>query len=319
MIFDAFVQSLLVFTGINIIAAFSFYVPFKTGQVSLGQAGFMGVGAYAAGIITVNFGLPYPVGLLFAGLVSGAIGVCVGFPALRIRGIYLLLLTLGFAQIVQVIALTWDYTGAHDGFQGIPYQEHTIFYVYGTILILLLFFSRLERSSLGRAMVSIHEDEEAAGVMGIDVVRTKLFAFGVGALIAGLAGAMFAHYTTYVDSRTFNILLGIEILMFVVVGGVTTYWGPILGAAFLTLLPEGLRELRDLMELIPVSLTDTIPYGNQAYDWMYEFLDFENEKRLIAYGLILIGMMILRPQGLLTRRTVRRLKFWKRDFASAAN
>ena len=317
MIFDAYIQSLLVFTGINIIAAFSFYVPFKTGQVSLGQAGFMGVGAYAAGIITVKFGLPYPLGLLFAGLVSGVVGVCVGFPALRIRGIYLLLLTLGFAQIVQVVALTWDYTGAHDGFQGIPYQEYTIFYVYGTIVILLLFFSRLERSSLGRAMLSIHEDEEAAEVMGIDVVRTKLFAFGVGALIAGIAGAMFAHYTTYVDSRTFNILLGVEILMFVVVGGVTTYWGPVLGAAFLTLLPEGLRELRDLMELVPVSFTDAIPYGNQAYDWMYEFLDFENEKRLIAYGLILIAMMILRPQGLLTRRTVRRLKFWKRDFASA--
>jgi branched-chain amino acid transport system permease protein len=317
MIFDAYVQSLLVFTGINIIAAFSFYMPFKTGQVSLGQAGFMGVGAYAAGIITVKFGLPYPVGLLFAGLVSGVVGVCVGFPALRIRGIYLLLLTLGFAQIVQVVALTWDYTGAHDGFQGIPYQEHTIFYVYGTIVILLLFFSRLERSSLGRAMLSIHEDEEVAEVMGIDVVRTKLFAFGVGALIAGLAGAMFAHYTTYVDSRTFNILLGIEILMFAVVGGVTTYWGPVLGAAFLTLLPEGLRELRSLMELIPVSVTDAMPYGDQAYDWMYEFLDFENEKRLIAYGLILIVMMILRPQGLLTRRTVRRLKFWKRDLASA--
>lgn len=317
MIFDAYIQSLLVFTGINIIAAFSFYVPFKTGQVSLGQAGFMGVGAYAAGIITVKFGLPYPLGLLFAGLVSGVVGVCVGFPALRIRGIYLLLLTLGFAQIVQVVALTWDYTGAHDGFQGIPYQEHTIFYVYGTIVILLLFFSRLERSSLGRAMLSIHEDEEAAEVMGIDVVRTKLFAFGVGALIAGIAGAMFAHYTTYVDSRTFNILLGVEILMFAVVGGVTTYWGPVLGAAFLTLLPEGLRGLRDLMELIPVSVTDAMPYGNQIYDWMYEFLDFENEKRLIAYGLILIAMMILRPQGLLTRRTVRRLKFWKRDLASA--
>jgi branched-chain amino acid transport system permease protein len=317
MIFDAYIQSLLVFTGINIIAAFSFYVPFKTGQVSLGQAGFMGVGAYAAGIITVKFGLPYPLGLLFAGLVSGVVGVCVGFPALRIRGIYLLLLTLGFAQIVQVVALTWSYTGAHDGFQGIPYQEHTIFYVYGTIVILLLFFSRLERSSLGRAMLSIHEDEEAAEVMGIDVVRTKLFAFGVGALIAGIAGAMFAHYTTYVDSRTFNILLGVEILMFAVVGGVTTYWGPVLGAAFLTLLPEGLRGLRDLMELVPMSVTDAMPYGNQVYDWMYEFLDFENEKRLIAYGLILIAMMILRPQGLLTRRTVRRLKFWKRDFASA--
>ena len=153
---NPFIESLLVFTGIHIIAAMSFYMPFKTGQVSLGQAGFMGVGAYAAGVITVKFGLPYPVGLIFAGVFSGLIGICVGFPALRIRGIYLLLLTLGFAQIVQVIALTWDYTGAHDGFQGIPYQENTVWYVYGTIIILILFFSRLEKSSLGRAMVSFH-------------------------------------------------------------------------------------------------------------------------------------------------------------------
>ena len=309
---DPFIESLMVFTGIHVIAAFSFYVPFKTGQVSLGQAGFMGVGAYAAGIVTVKLGLPYPVGLAFGGVFAGIIGVCVGFPALRIRGIYLLLLTLGFAQIVQVIALTWSYTGAHDGFQGIPLQENTVWYVYGTILVLLLFFSRLERSSLGRAMVSIHEDEEAAEVMGIDIVRIKLLAFGLGALIAGLAGAMFAHYLTYVDSRTFNILLGVEILMFVVVGGVTTYWGPLVGACFLSLLPEGLRSLRDLMEEIPVEWTDAMPYGNEVYEWAYELLDFENEKRLIAYGAILIIMMIMRPQGLLTRRTLRKLAFWKR-------
>ena len=311
--FDAFIESLLVFTGIHVITALSFYVPFKTGQVSLGQAGFMGVGAYAAGIITVKFGLPYPAALVFGAVMAGLIGVCVGFPALRIRGIYLLLLTLGFAQIVQVIALTWSYTGAHDGFQGIPYQENTIFYVYGTIVLLLIFLSRLERSSLGLAMVSIHEDEEAAEVMGIDVVRIKLLAFGLGAMIAGVAGAMFAHYLTYVDSRTFNILLGVEILMFAVVGGTTTYWGPILGACFLSLLPEGLRELRDLMELIPVAVTDAMPYGDAIYDWMYDLLDFENEKRLIAYGLILIGMMILRPQGMLTRRGIRRMAFWRRE------
>ena len=314
---NPFIESLLVFTGIHVIAAMSFYMPFKTGQVSLGQAGFMGVGAYAAGVITVKFGLPYPVGLVFAGVFSGLIGICVGFPALRIRGIYLLLLTLGFAQIVQVVALTWDYTGAHDGFQGIPYQENTVWYVYGSIIILILFFSRLEKSSLGRAMVSIHEDEEAAEVMGIDVVRIKLLAFGLGAVIAGVAGAMFAHYTTYVDSRSFGILLGVEILMFCIVGGVTTYWGPILGAAFLSLLPEGLRTLRDLMELIPLAVTDAIPNGNAIYDWLYELLDFENEKRLIVYGAILIIMMIIRPQGLLTNKTVRRLMFWKRSSRDA--
>jgi branched-chain amino acid transport system permease protein len=166
-------------------------------------------------------------------------------------------------------------------------------------------------------MVSIHEDEEAAEVMGIDVVRIKLLAFGLGAVMAGVAGAMFAHYTTYVDSRSFGILLGVEILMFCVVGGVTTYWGPILGAAFLSLLPEGLRTLRDLMELIPLAVTDAIPKGNEIYEWLYELLDFENEKRLIVYGAILIIMMIIRPQGLLTNKTVRQLMFWKRPSRDA--
>ena len=174
-----------------------------------------------------------------------------------------------------------------------------------------MFFARLERSSLGRAMDSIHEDEMAAEVMGIDVVRVKLLAFGLGAFIAGLAGAIFAHHTTYVDSVTFNILLGIEILMFAVVGGASTYWGPVIGAAFLTLLPEFLRTLREWLGLVPVAWTDFYPM-NAIYDFLYEFLDFENEKRLIVYGIILIAMMILRPDGILTRDSLRRFQFVQR-------
>lgn len=311
---DEYTESVLVFTGINVISAFSFYFPFKTGQISLGQAGFMAVGAYASGIMTVKFGMPFLVGLPVGGLVAGLIGVGVGFPALRIKGIYLLLLTLGFAEIVQVIILTWDYTGGAQGFQNIPFLEGALFYIYAVVVILLVFFARLERSSLGRAMVSIHDDETAAEVTGVDVVRTKLLAFGLGAFIAGLAGALVAHYSTYVDSTTFNILVGIEILTFVVVGGGSTYWGPVVGAGFLTLLPEFLRTLRDRLELIPTSWTASFPW-NRVYDFLYEFLDFENEKRLIVYGLILIVMMILRPQGLLARETVRRFQFLQRRAA----
>lgn len=312
--FDEYTQSILIFTGINIIAAFSFYLPFKTGQVSLGQAGFMAVGAYASGIMTVKFGMPFVPGLLVGGLVAGLIGVGVGFPALRIRGIYLLLLTLGFAEIVRVVILTWDYTGGAQGFQNIPYLEKAIVYIYAVVILLLIFFARLERSSLGRAMASLHEDETAADVLGVNVVYTKLLAFGLGAGIAGLAGGFFAHYSTYVDSTTFNILVAVEILMFVVVGGGSTYWGPVLGAGFLTLFPEFLRNLRDRLELIPPSWTDAFPW-NRVYDFLYDFLDFENEKRLIVYGLILILMMILRPQGLLTRDTIRRLQFIQRRIA----
>lgn len=308
--FDAFIQSQLVFLGINIIAAFSFYLPFKTGQVSLGQAGFMGIGAYASGIITVKFGLPFPLGLAFGAIAAAIIGLGVGFPALRIKGIYLLLLTLGFAQIVQVVALTWEYTGAAQGFQSIPQEPNILIYVAAIVVVLALLIRRLEQSSLGRAMVAIHSDEDVAELMGVDIVRIKLLAFSVGAGIGGIAGALFAHMTTYVDSTTFDILLGVQILMFVVVGGGATYWGPILGASVLYLLPELLRSIRDLMENIPESWTSEPPWDG-IYLWAYDFLNFENEKRWILYGLILILMMILRPQGLLTRGSLK-LPFLRR-------
>jgi branched-chain amino acid transport system permease protein len=112
------------------------------------------------------------------------------------------------------------------------------------------------------------------------------------------------------DSSTFNLMMAVEILMFVVIGGASTYWGPLLGALFLTLLPEFLRTLREWLELLPVSWTNFFPM-NKAYDFLHDFLDFENAKRLIVYGIILIVMMILRPDGLLTRDSLRRFSLGK--------
>ncbi len=249
---DGYTRSLLIFGAINVIAAYSFYLPYKTGQVSLGQAGFMAIGAYASAILTQKFGIPFAVALLFGGVTSGVIGIAVGFPALRIKGVYLLLLTLGFSEIVSVVALSWEYVGGAQGFRQISFNPFTLEYVIGIIFVLLLFFARLERSSLGRAMDSIHQDETAAEVMGIDVVRIKLLAFGLGAAIAGLAGGLYAHHATFMDSTTFNIMLSVEILVFVVVGGGSTYWGPLIGAIVLNAIPEFLRALREWLELIPV-------------------------------------------------------------------
>jgi branched-chain amino acid transport system permease protein len=305
---DGYTQSVLIFTGINIIAAYSFFAPFKTGQVSIGQAGFMAVGAYASAILTQKFGVPFVIAFLIGGLIAGLVGVIIGFPALRIKGIYLLLLTLGFSEIIQVIVLSWDYVGGAQGFRNISFNPHTLGYVIIVVALLIVFFGRLERSSLGRAMDSIHQDETAAEVMGIDVVRLKLLAFGLGAMIAGLAGALFAHHATYIDSTTFNVMLSVEILTFVVVGGGSTYWGPLVGATVLTLLPEFLRTLRDWLELTPVEWTNFYPV-NEIYEFLHRFLDFENAKRLIAYGAILIVMMIVRPDGLLTRDSMPR---WRR-------
>jgi branched-chain amino acid transport system permease protein len=313
---DGYTQSLLIFAGINVIAAYSFFLPFKTGQVSLGQAGFMAIGAYASAIMTQKFGMPFSIALVFGGVVAGLVGIAVGFPALRIRGIYLLLLTLGFSEIVSVIALSWDYVGGAQGFRNISFNPYTLEYVIAIIVVLLLFCARLENSSLGRAMDSIHQDESAAEVMGIDVVRIKLLAFGLGAAIAGIAGALYAHHATYMDSTTFNIMLGVEILVFVVVGGGSTFWGPLAGAAVLNAIPEFLRALREWLELVPVEWTNFYPMS-RVYDFLHGFLDFENAKRLIVYGIILILMMIFRPDGLLTRASVRRLRLpgWKRQHA----
>jgi branched-chain amino acid transport system permease protein len=313
---DGYTRVLLVFAGINVIAAYSFYVPYKTGQVSLGQAGFMAVGAYSSAILTQKFGVPFAVALASGGLIAAVTGVAVGFPALRIKGVYLLLLTLGFSEIISVIALSWNYVGGAQGFRNISFNPWTLEYVAGVIVVLLLLFSRIERSSLGRAMDAIHQDETAAEVMGIDVVRIKLLSFGLGAAIAGLAGGLYAHHATYMDSTTFNVMLSVEILVFVVVGGGSTFWGPLLGAAVLNAIPEILRALRDWLELLPVEWTDFYPI-NRAYDLLHDFLDFENAKRLIAYGLILMVMMIVRPDGLLTRDGLLRLRLprWKTRYA----
>src|SRR5437016_10521981 len=148
---DGYTQSVLIFMGINIVAAYSFFAPFKTGQVSIGQAGFMAVGAYASAVFTQKFGLPFIVAVSVAGLIAGVVGVVVGFPALRIKGIYLLLLTLGFSEIIQVVALSWEYTGGAQGFRNISFNPYTLEYVVCLIVVLILFFARLERSSPGRA------------------------------------------------------------------------------------------------------------------------------------------------------------------------
>lgn len=305
---DGYTQSILIFTCINIIAAYSFFAPFKTGQVSIGQAGFMAVGAYASAVMTQKFGLPFIVSVPAAGLMAGIVGIIIGFPALRIKGIYLLLLTLGFSEIVQVIVMSWDYVGGAQGFRNIPFNRYTLESVIIVLALLIFFFGRLERSSLGRAMDSIHQDETASEVMGIDVVRTKLFAFAIGATIAGVAGALFAHQLTYIDSTTFNVMMSIEILTFVVVGGASTYWGPVVGAVVLSLIPEFLRTLREWLELVPVEWTNFYPV-DKTYDFLYQFLDFENAKRLIFYGIILIIMMIVRPDGLITRDSIPRISF----------
>jgi branched-chain amino acid transport system permease protein len=271
-VLSGYIESILIFNGIHIIMALSLYLPFSAGQISLAQAGFMAIGAYATSVMTLYFGFPFYIALFIGGLLSAMTGVLVGFPALRIKGIYLLLLTLAFGEMVRVFFLNFELTGGASGMGGMDLKTN-LFNVYTIVALLILFFHRLSGSRMGRAFESMREDEIAAEVTGINVVKAKLIAFGVGAFIAGLGGGLYAHYVMYIDSPKFGFLLAVEFFVFVVFGGMEIFWGSIVGATLLTLIPEVVRFLKD---------------------W-----------RMIFYGLVIVVLMIVRPQGLIDKKLVR--------------
>jgi len=271
-----YLLSVATVAGIYIIMALSFYMPFLTGQISLGQAGFMAVGAYASAVATVKWGVPYIPSVLFGGIVAGIVGFVLGLPALRIKGIYLLLLTLGFGEIVRVIFINLKYVGAAAGFPGIPYQKYTLFYAYGMVFILIIFFSRLRKSRMGRAFQAVGNDETAAEILGVNITSAKLMAFSVGAFIAGIGGGIFAHFQEYVEPLMFGVMHAVEFIVFAIFGGVQIFWGPIFGAFVLTFMPEFFRIIQT---------------------W-----------RMELYGVLLIVMMILRPQGVIGLDTIQGLK-----------
>jgi branched-chain amino acid transport system permease protein len=271
-LFSAYTESLLIIAGINILLGLSFYFPQSAGMVSMAQGGFMSIGAFVSAGLTVKLGMPFYPALLLGGLVAGAVGMIVGFPALRIKGIYLLLLTLGISEVIRIFFLNFKYTGGVAGLGGIKLHTH-LWNVYAAVLIFVYFLHRLGPTRMGRALAAIKEDEEAAEVMGIHLTRTKLYVFGTGALIAGLAGGLYSHFALYITSDVFGVTKSIEILLPVLIGGIEVFWGAIAGALIVTFLPEWLRVIQ--------------PY------------------RMIVFGCLVVLMMILRPQGLIDRALVR--------------
>jgi branched-chain amino acid transport system permease protein len=263
---------MLILAGINIILSLSFYLPQSAGMVSMAQGGVMAIGAFVSAALTVKLGVPFYPALLIGGIIAGMVGVIVGFPALRIKGIYLLLLTLGISEVIRIFFLNFKYTGGVAGLGGIKLHTN-LWNVYLVVAILAYFFHRNASSRMGRALSAIREDEEAAEIMGIGLTRTKLQVFGTGAAMAGLAGGFYAHFALYILSDNFGVAKSIEILLPVLIGGIEIFWGAILGSLIVTFLPEWLRVI-------------------QLY-------------RMIVFGLIVVVMMILRPQGLVDRAFVR--------------
>ncbi len=260
-----------------------------TGQFSLGHAAFLGVGAYTQGVLT-NLGLPFPLAMGCAALLAAAVGVVVGLPALRVKGIYLGIATLAFGFIVEEVFARWEsLTGGNAGMSvlspaigGWKISSSAGFYFICLVTAVLstLGILNLLRSSTGRAFVAIRDSEISAQSMGIHLARYKTLAFALSAALAGLGGALYAHKIQFLSPDQFSILQSIDLLLLVVIGGLGSVHGAFLGAAFLIAMPQLIALTKDY-------LPDTIGQapGLQA----------------VVYGVVLIAFVLFEPMGLYGR------------------
>jgi branched-chain amino acid transport system permease protein len=280
-----YAETIFVIAGFNIILALSVFATLSVGQFSLAQVGFWAIGAYVSAILTTLFSVPYFFALLCGAAVCAFIAVLVGYPCLRIKGMYLALATLGFSESMKAIFSNLNFqlmingqlTGPDGvlGFRNIAVQT-TIFDVYIFIIFLIIGFYWLTQSRLGEAIVAIRDDEVAAQCAGIDIVKIKVGVFALGGAIAGVGGGMYANYMTYIIASDFNFHLTLVSVLFVALGGIEIFWGPILGALLLTIIPEYIRFLQDY--------------------------------RMIFYGIVVMVIMLLRPKGLIDMKTVKKIK-----------
>lgn len=240
------VYSNLVLTlGTNSLLALSIYLTLSCGMLSIANAAFMGIGAYASALLTMHYGVSFPVALA-AGMVAPALtAFVIGKPTLRLSGVYLAMATLAFGEVVRIAVLNAEpVTGGALGLNGIP-QSTQWWHVALALVLTLALLWRLRQSKVGRAFEAIKEDETAAGLMGIDVGAHKLLAFVLGAAIAGLAGTLNAHLTFFIGPNEYGFDRAVDILTMTILGGIGGLTGPVVGAVILTLLPELLRSLKD--------------------------------------------------------------------------
>ena len=288
---DPYYLILIVYVGINIILAVSLnLVNGYTGQFSLGHAGFMSVGAFTSAAITLRYSgsigtstvgaeALFVGALLIGGLLAALAGLVVGIPSLRLKGDYLAIVTLGFGEIIRVIFRKVEVFGKALGLNGIP-PYTTFFWTFAFAALTVYVIVSMVHSSYGRGFLAVHDDEVAAEAMGINTTRYKITAFVVGAFFAGVAGGLFAHAVGSIEPTRFNFITSIEIVVMVILGGMGNTPGVIIGAVLLTLLPYGLR------------------WASDQAGW----LNWLKDTRMIIYSLLLIVLMLTRPQGLFSWR-----------------
>jgi branched-chain amino acid transport system permease protein len=287
----AYLLHLAILAGIYIILTVSINLIIGyAGQVSLGHAAFYGIGAYTSALVALNWHFPFPLAILSAVVVAGACGLALGLPTLRLKEDYLAIVTLGFGVIIDLVFLNLEITGGPDGLAGIPSPQFLgvsfrppglyLILVAMALLLVLVFTYRLVSSYHGRALRAIRDHEVTAQVMGINTPAYKIIIFTLAAGLAGLAGSLYAHYITFINPESFGLHTSILILTMAVLGGMGSIAGSVLGAVILTALPEALREFQSYQDLV--------------------------------YGALLVGLLILRPEGILGRGKLS-LKFLQRE------
>jgi branched-chain amino acid transport system permease protein len=248
------------------------------GQISLGQAAFYGIGAYVSAILTVHFGLNPWVCMVIGMAVAAIVAVMVGVPSLKLRGHYLAMATLAFGIIVYIVFNEeGEWTGGPDGMSGIPglnlfgfefdSVEKYYYLVWFFVFAAFIFTTNIIQSRSGRALRAIHISEAAANAMGINVSRFRIIVFVYSAILAALAGSLYAHYMNFVNPTSFDLFFSIKLIIMIALGGMHSIWGAIIGAFLITFL---------------------------SFEWLHYFEEFE----IVVYGVILLLITIFLPHGL---------------------
>ncbi len=296
----AYESEVLMLVGINVILAVSLnLINGFTGQFSIGHAGFMAIGAYSSAYFTVYHGqgleralgggafahaLVFTVAILIGAVVAGGTGLLVGIPTLRLRGDYLAIVTLGFGEIIRIVILNLDVVGGATGFSINVTHPVTFLWVGLFAALTIVVVRNIVKSDTGRALISIREDELAAEAMGVNTTRYKVLSFVISSAFAGVAGVLFAHYTKFLSTNDFQFIISFGVIIMIVLGGMGSITGSVLGAIVITVLPEVLRQL------------PTVAIGGKDFN----FADL----RLVIYAALLIVIMLTRPQGVLGEREI---------------
>ena len=267
---DPYTMQILVNVGIAIVLALGLNVIVGlTGQLSLGHAAFMSIGAFTSAMITIKTGLPFSINLMLTGVVTAIVAAMIGFPILRLTGDYLAICTLGFAEIVKVFFLNFEPTNKALGLT-VPTAKTVVpmpIYVWLIVILSIILVTFVQSSRFGRALKAIREDEIAAEAMGINTARYKIQAFALGSFMAGVGGGLYAHFLSYINPSDFGFLKSVDILAMVVLGGLGSVPGTVIGSSVLASAPE--------------------------------FLRFMSQYRMLVYGALLVFLMVFRPNGLL--------------------